>query len=685
MRRIRIESALTLPFALYLATLTAILTASFFPDLRLWGVAVWAFLPWPVRCLLFVAGAAAGWVVCRSSAGTGRSQKRTGSGRFVLSPLTLTLIAAVSALLFFLLRASTFFLGDGVLQLNWLAGATQYFKSREFGAEFVLVEVKHLVSGLVTRPELAAYQIVSIGAGVIGIVVLLLLSNRIKSESHGSVGQAAMLLTGGYMLLFFGYVENYALLALSVMLFAYVGQLVASGRLPFWWILVIVIFPPVIHLLGLAVVPAALLLGLMRIAPKLSVKISPAALCAVLGGVGLIGMIGAYDLSSEDYGIRFLLLPVFQDRFTMDGYTLFSWQHLLDIVNLAVLLVPGIAVLLATTSRAVWRTIFTSPEGLFHLTFTATCLAIVLCVDPKLGMPRDWDALSFLGPALVGLVLFLARATEQKYFPKVVGLACLLGVLSLLPRAWTLSNVDAGIAQARTYAALDPVRNRTGLGNVVDYVKQNGTQSAHREILSVYKATYPVEGIFMEAKSVRGNGDMAKAKELCYRALELSPQYSYGWFFLGEIYHNTARVDSTVICYSIANAINPGNDQILNNLAVALIQHGDIEKGKQALLEAFEIHPASEYAPGNLALLYGQIGDTANYEKYFEMAAVRSKDAPERLKKLGDFRLARGRAQYAALTYQQALKYGLDSSKLDSVVSEHNDLRRFLDWRRGTR
>jgi tetratricopeptide (TPR) repeat protein len=685
MRRTKIESALQLPFVVYLATLTAILLSSFFPSLRLWGIAVWAYLPLAVRCVLFVAGAAAGWMICQSPTGSDRSQRRKGSGGFVLSPLTVLLIAAVSALLFFLLRAGTYFLGDGVLQLNWLAGATQFLKSREFGAELVLVGVKSLVGGLFSRPELAAYQIVSIGSGVIGIVVLLLLSYRVKSESHGSVGQAAVLLTGGYMLLFFGYVENYALLVLTVMLFAYVGQLVASGRLPLWWILVITVLPPFVHLLGLAVVPAALLVVLMRLAPKLSIKVSPAILCAALAGVGLIGILGAYDMSTDNYQLRFMLLPLLQDRFTMDGYTLFSWRHLLDIVNLTVLLVPGIAVLVATTSRTAWRTVLTSPEGLFHLMFAATCLAIVLCVDPKLGMPRDWDALSLIGPALAGLVLFVARATEQKHFSKIVGLVCLLGLLSLLPRAWTLSNVKAGIAQARTYASLDPVRNRTGLGNVLDYLKQNGTQGEYGEILSQYQSAYQVEVILQEARSARVSGDMAKSKELCYRGLELSPQYSYLWFSLGEIYFHAANYDSALICDRIADAINPGNEQILNNLAVALIHKGEIEQAKQTLMVAMQINPVSVISPTNFALLYGQIGDTANYEKYFELAALRAKDAPDRLKTLGDFRLARGRVQYAALTYQQALKYGLDSSKLDSVVGAHDDLRRFLDWRRPTR
>ena len=63
--------------------------------------------------------------------------------------------------------------------------------------------------------------------------------------------------SGGYMLLFFGYVENYAPLCLGIALFLMTGVLITRGKLKRWLIVLPLAVAVFFHLAGLALVPAA--------------------------------------------------------------------------------------------------------------------------------------------------------------------------------------------------------------------------------------------------------------------------------------------------------------------------------------------------------------------------------------------------------------------------------------------
>ena len=611
----------------YFATLLLLFLGSFLPEQRCWGLNVWGFLPDASRYVLLTAGIAVGIIVTRF--GTPVRGSKAGSGLWYWSAFAVLIISGV---LFYLLRARTYFLGDGWIQLAWLRADYQYSKGREFGAELLLVGLKKILTGSLD-PGLLAYQLTAVSAGLLYVAVALTAMHREFKDYAMRLAGSLVLLSSGCVLLFFGYVENYALFILSVLIYVVVGKGIAERRISIWWLIPVTVVPSALHIFGTALLPASIYLIIARtqVGAMLG-QIRRTYLWSVAVILALAAGIYAVQIYRQNLFLQLAILPIFRTRFTQDGYTLFSLPHLVDYLNLVFLLLPGFLVGAGSSSRPIIKKALKSTTGKFLLILVGSAVAATFLPEPKLGMPRDWDVLCFVGVPMAVLALLFIGQADVKHRPRIALLVSALGLLVLIPRACLLASPEFGMNQMKSYGQLDPVRNRTGMGNLVSYAKEHGNPEQYSEIQTLYAGLYPEESLLLKAKSARRAGNLELAKQLCYTALEVSPQFSFVWFTLGEIYIQQGNLDSALICNRIADGINPNNADILNNLAFVQAQKGQVELAREGLLKAAKIDPQSTDALYNLYRLEISAGDSTSAERFLSEGASRAKSSPQLLK-----------------------------------------------------
>ena len=129
------------------------------------------------------------------------------------------------------------------------------------------------------------------------------------------------LASGGYMLLFFGYVENYAMFVLTVALFVLVGVGVARDRISMWYVLPVLVLSVFFHVFGIALIPGAVYLFLVntRLGRKLAgLQLGTKAFIAFI--VLVTAAVVYYCAYTSSYYLRFAVLPFVGDRFTVEGH-----------------------------------------------------------------------------------------------------------------------------------------------------------------------------------------------------------------------------------------------------------------------------------------------------------------------------------------------------------------------------
>jgi len=652
--------------AAYVATLACMLAASFVPQVRLWGLGAWVPLSLYARLALTLTGL----LVPVAIVWLGRHRDEPDRSRVLSGEAWLWGLPILCGLVFYLLRAQTHFQGDGFLQLASLASDQPLVKARDAGTMHVLILLKGLMPGGLEQAALVAYQGLSVAAGVLFVVSAVWFTRHIATGTVVRVCTALGLITGGYALLFFGYVENYALLCLCIGAFTFTGYLGAEGHVPRWWCLIPLALGSWFHVLGLTLAPAA---AYLIFAPTGAGAWLARRGKSVRWGLAVALLIGAaivfVYLRTQNYYFRFAFLPLTADRFTTDGYTLLSLRHLADYLNLLALLLPGTAVILVSVRRSHWRSAFKTSGFRFLAVLVVSTLVAAFFLDPKLGMPRDWDLFSFPGVPLLtaGMILVLGRYGAISWRPAV--LVVTLGALSLFPRAFAQHQEETGIVLARTYCELDPPRSRTAVHVLGQYLLDRGLVSQFADISDFRDRHYPEEVLRDRTEELMNQGDLGHAVTLCWQMIEMNPRYFTPWAFLGNIYNAATRHDSAVILLEIADGLNPDAPAILNELGRAYFFSDRRREAQRVWTRSLDID-STQYVPVlALARWHKSRGEDSLYTAMLARAAANRGSPGTVSLELANDRATAGDDEVAHYTLQRALSRGVDSTQLEGFYT----------------
>jgi hypothetical protein len=431
----------------------AFLVASFFPEYRVWGFNWWAYYPDWVRWGLFglgvLAPAVLRLILNRTDAISGEDEPARDRG-FILIAVAVTilfgclsysrdrgfiLIAVAVTILFgclsYFLRAQTHFLGDGYTLLSSLATDQPIaMKMRQYGESLLHIWQKNLIGGDGQSAALLSYQIISIAGGLIFVTAVALFSRALFRRTANRMLFLLGVCSGGYMLLFFGYVENYSLFVPTVLIYTLVGLLVCQRRVSGWWLLPPLVAAVFFHVMGITLIPSAIyaIVAPTRFGRRIA-RIDPKTrwLLIFLGLAGTAAIFHHYYTTNLFF--QFAFVPLLENRFTVNGYTMFSWKHLVDYLNLLLLLLPGLPVMATLLFLNPVRRLLQQRHYVYLCILLLSVLGTVFAFDPKLGMPRDWDLFSFAGIPLTIACYYVVA--ENRWSTRARPVAVLSILLSL--------------------------------------------------------------------------------------------------------------------------------------------------------------------------------------------------------------------------------------------------------------
>ncbi len=403
--------------AIALAIILLHLLAPYLGESSAWGVWPAVYLLPPARWTLAGLAALACWPPITRRIATGLDRL---SGRLPVRYLPLSL-GFISLIPFWLFRLAHTRWGDAYilsqaiahpearLTYTWQAPLTVYLHAR-------LWALGHSLWGW--ADAMPAYALTSTLAGGLFVYVLARLVGEMHRDRLEAVITFGLIITLGTVQLFFGYVENYTLMALGMMVYLWLACHCLRGQVVPLWPATALALTHGLHPSTMVLIPSLLYLGSVWArgggARRYGAVIWQIALpmIAVAGGVialmeggghGLAYLVGSDRPGGGDGR---WLVPLFETTTRWEHYTMFSWGHLLDIENEQLLTAPVVLPALLLISMLAWPRVRQGTDwSRLLLIATAGYLLFAWTWNPDYGGQRDWD---LFAPATIPLTLLLA-------------------------------------------------------------------------------------------------------------------------------------------------------------------------------------------------------------------------------------------------------------------------------------
>jgi hypothetical protein len=331
------------------------------------------------------------------------------------------------------------------LTYNWQAPLTVFLHAKLWA----------LGSGLFGWPDAAtAYALTSTLCGGLFVYVLLLAAHALGRNGPERAVIFGLVASAGAIQLFFGYVENYTIMSLGILLYLYLGLRCLRGEIGLAWPATALALSNAFHPSTIVLAPSLLYLFWRRAksgaragaVAGLALPFVLVALGVLLllqsGGHGLDALTGVDAPGGMD---RRWLVPLWRAETRWEHYTMFSWGHLRDIANEQLLIAPfGLPLIAAIVTLKARRTSQADMGGLLPFLALATgfYLLFTWVWNPDYGGQRDWD---LFAPAAWPLMLLaaylLTRLADGRDDLAASGLV--LSATSLLfTAAWVYTNTQ---------------------------------------------------------------------------------------------------------------------------------------------------------------------------------------------------------------------------------------------------
>jgi len=277
-----------------------------------------------------------------------------------------------------------------------------------------------------------SYQVVSCVAGCIFLYVLVRAARRLAPERTwlflGGV------LSGGYMQLFFGDVENYTITAVLVLVYVVAACRFLAGERPLWVPALALAIAMCFHLEAAWLLPSAVYLGVVSRSRTGDARDAWRSLA--LGA----SVVAAVFVFFQFYGlplIRFFSSYAGQALRMKDVFAIgMPRSYYIDELTVLLRLCPGIALLLPALVGSRWRIDETTR---FLALAAASMLLIQIVWKSQLGVFEDWNLYAAGGLSTAIVVWRYASAAAATPVMRIAA-AVVVAVGSLRTYAWIVAN-----------------------------------------------------------------------------------------------------------------------------------------------------------------------------------------------------------------------------------------------------
>ncbi len=579
--------------------------------------------------------------------------------------------AVLVPLLGWFFRAQSFVLGDGYAVIGNLQLAEPIIKARNFGGSLVPLFLYDILPGdAPTRAQLA-YQFTSVGAGVLYVLAAAFACSVLFKKLSERLILFLLLLTSGNMLLYFGYAENYPLFHVVYLLACVFGyRFIRDEKFrDAIWFAALTLLALVTHIFAVSLIPAAIGALLPFVARQTKWKKIPGPRLSAIVAV-VVSFLGALSMYLIDNFARMSFLPIFPNEFTADAYTLFSLRHLADTANLIFMLIPSLPILLLAGKFGKL-----SSERQFLLFVTLTGLELAFWVNPWLGMPRDWDLLSFWMIPFALWVTSSCFSDKKRVSTSVVTMAVALNALLLVPRV--AANTDRALMWKHfdSYFTQDTMRNMKFRITQTLLMREQGFEERAQSIEYEVKEKFPEIEMTRSAQYLSARGRHDLAIQQCRAAIARNPMLSdaYNNLALGQI--GIGQLDSAKRNLDIASAFNPYSPDMINNYAVIAYGQKRYSEAEVFLKKSLIYNPENIVARVNLLNLAHALNDTTKAKEYSQWLRGRTDIPPTETVAIINSLARLGLNDLAREFLQSAVQRGMDTSGARMLIERYPGLR----------
>jgi len=406
-------------------------------------------------------------------------------------------------------------------------------------------------TGVFKQTPLRGMRMLNCVLGGLLVLILALIATGTFAGGELRLWLVILALFSSSMELFFGYIENYTTPTLLLAVYVALALRAIHGRTAAWLALIPLAMAVYAHIQSILFVPSFAYLALWTWAPSRRAALlrfwTPS-----FTAVAIIGVI----LASAAPRLHRFYVPI---GFRNDAYALFSPNHLADIVNELMMLLPILPVIaaLAWAGRKAERASgkrrsrdprslkaptawFTHPvEWQFTGTILIPCALYVLFFHPAIGMARDWDLFTMSTIAIVPMVLLVLhrylRATGLTPDAAARFAVPSLAVMVVTGLAWVGVNASVGhtIDRFQHILTYDKTHASYAWENLA--ILQHDRGELEQAIATMYTAVdhsrnprqYTRLAVYLEEA-----GKMGEAQQVLERVLERHPEFGKARFRL---------------------------------------------------------------------------------------------------------------------------------------------------------
>ncbi|MBT3605906.1 MAG: tetratricopeptide repeat protein [Candidatus Latescibacteria bacterium] len=422
--------------------------------------------------------------------------------------------------------------------------------------------------------------------------IALLFSRKVGRNLTEKSLLLCILLSLGFVVQFFGYVENYALLFPAILTFLLLGLLTLEDKCHIFAFSAFtgVLFP--IHFVTFAFIPSYCIVLYLSIiksdAKKISTYFLKTAFCALLllGVSALLFTIVNFDILSYLTNPKQSHLLAFNN--TTASYSVFAPSHILDLINLMLLLSPfACMVAFFVLPKPKIRV---TPQNIFLMSATLFSWALISVANPEIGFFRDWDALSFGSLPLTIFLFYILR--DHVTHPNTLARVGTLFITGALFHALLWIGVNAhrekslnryeAILKSGSVPSVPAAFSWEAIG--IYYRQQNQLPLAHNAYEQAAQSDphnpryLNAVGIFYDNKN-----DTSNALKYFKQAIVQNPKLSEVYLNIGNLFFKNSQYDSAKYYYE--QAFNKGlkDAQVYNSLGITCRMLGDEEQAQKWL------------------------------------------------------------------------------------------------------
>ena len=579
------------------------------------------------------------------------------------------ILIAICTIIFILFRIETHFLGDSYSWLEMYGRGKAYIlRSTEPGSVLVLRQIQALLGGYTRETTYIAFCIMSIGSGAIYFYNMLSIIKQLITGKPNRILALSTFLFSGSVLLFFGYVEFYPILWAVVSIFLMISIKYLSNHRYLIVVIGLYLLALFIHIQAIYFIP-----GFMFLIVKKFKRPEIRKIGYLFMGMGAIAVsLFLIWLYKTNLGFKILILPLFIGRPSTPEYSLFSLPHLIDLINISLLIFPGALILITAFILSRKKKVWDERSKFLALLSSGSILFLLVYATP-FSMGRDWDlmALSLIAPSL--LLLYLIDRVNDA-IPKVT----LVMMYVLITFFCTFSYLTACIkkypSEKRIHVLLGN-RDITGWVAYADHFLAQGDTTSFREIHRERIDLFPGIKKIKQAYKFIEEGDYYKAGKLADELVEMDPYNSNYLQLKGLVYDKLGQYDSSKIFYDKVLQLRPDRFAALNETGQLYIKLKDYDKAIKILQKAHQIVPDTTSIVEALALAYIHKNE---YEKALSFAdTLISKDVHSPGASLIRLTIAARQGDWASARnyYLEFLQYGRGRSDYENMRDYYKSLK----------